>query len=66
MALTEKQQEEKERKKNCLWFKSAADATVFLNKIHLYRLNILGYVDHNTVIFNRDFTKKEYKKIFPL
>lgn len=56
---------EKELKKNCIWFPSAEEATQFFTKIHGLSLNLLCYVEYTTVICNRDFTKKEYKLLFP-
>lgn len=48
------------------WCINAAKADILLAKIHAAKIKISCYVDYNSVILNRDLTKKEYKLIFPI
>ena len=48
------------------WFINSVEATKLINKIHTYKIKVYAYIEYNMVISNRDFTKKEYKKLFPI
>jgi len=48
------------------WFINSVEATKLINKIHTYKINVSVYTENTLVIVNRNFTKIEYKKLFPI
>lgn len=58
-------QEEKDARTS-FWCINSDQADQLLAKIHKAKIKISCFTEDNMVITNRNFTKTEYKKVFPI